>query len=212
MCGDENAAAVSAAAGGGNGSATPADLANAFAESFTDGSTWIFGSNGTCSSLTLDEPRMVDFYSDLPASSGNNYWDYVQSTRWLVVGFCTLTLLLIPTVALHNSRRSGIAGCAHFLVGLQVCAGLAAVALYVAMLGQIAAATSNIQRLEGSASEIVSDIPASFREGFNEVAYYWGWSYWVMVGAVALALIGWPVLCILFCCTPKYDADGVYYK
>eukprot|EP00211_Chloroparvula_japonica_P017134 CAMPEP_0119125398 /NCGR_PEP_ID=MMETSP1310-20130426/4685_1 /TAXON_ID=464262 /ORGANISM="Genus nov. species nov., Strain RCC2339" /LENGTH=269 /DNA_ID=CAMNT_0007115459 /DNA_START=36 /DNA_END=845 /DNA_ORIENTATION=- len=189
------------------------ELADEFADGFTDSSSWIFNSGNASGCSPLGSSRVEAFYSDLPAGSGKDYWLYVQSTRGLVVAFCILALVLIPVVASHSGSRAGVAGFSHFVVALQVSAGICAVCVYVALLGQVADDAGDLPQLQGDgAGEVLSQLPDAVTSGFGKVANYWGWSFWMFVAATAWALLGWPLLCILFCCTPKPDADGPYYK
>ena len=50
------------------------------------------------------------------------------------------------------------------------------------------------------------DAGASLESGWSNVANMWGWSFWVFVGAVAWAILGWVVMCITFCCSGRSES------
>ena len=45
-------------------------------------------------------------------------------------------------------------------------------------------------------------------EGWSMAGNYWGWSFWVFVAATCLAVLGWPVLSIMLCCSPGGCCSG----
>jgi len=153
-------------------------------------SSWIFTSSDECTPIT-DQKSVEKYYSSLPvgATDAKNYWLYIQSMRGLVAGFCGLGFLIIICVAAHKPGRGGAAGCAQFFKSLQVSAGLCAIGLFVGMLTGI-----------GQSNDFVwSDFGESIEDGWKMVAGMWGWSWWLFVGAVAWSILGWIVMCIIFC-------------
>lgn len=155
-------------------------------------SAWIFTSNDECTPIS-DQKAVENYYSALPVGStdSKNYWLYVQSTRGLVACFCGLGFFTILALAAHRPGRSAAAGCSHFIKSLQISAGICAIGIFIAMLSQI----SNSQDF------VWDQFGASIESGWSNVANMWGWSWWVFVGAVAWAILGWVVMCIAFCCS-----------
>ena len=157
-------------------------------------SSWIFTSNDECTPIS-DQASVKQYYSSLPVAStdANDYWLYIQSTRGLVACFCGLGFFTILSLAAHRPGRGGAAGCAHFLKSLQVSAGICAIGVFVGMLSGISKSNDFVWDQFG----------ASIESGWSNVANMWGWSWWVFVGSVAWAILGWIVMCITFCCSPS---------
>jgi len=157
-------------------------------------SSWIFTSDDECTPIS-DQASVKNYYSALPvgAADAKDYWLYIQSTRGLVACFCGLGFFTILAFAAHRPGRGGAAGCSHFLKSLQISAGICAIGVFVGMLTQISQSDDFVWK----------DFGASVESGWSNVANMWGWSWWVFVGAVGWALLGWFVMCITFCCTPN---------
>jgi len=157
-------------------------------------SSWIFTSTDECTSLS-NQTQVENYYSALPvavpADQQKDYWIYMQSTRGLVACFCGLGFFTILAFAAVRPGRGGAAGCAHFLKSLQVSAGICAIGVFVGMLSEISK----------SPEFVWNDFGSSIESGWTNVANMWGWSWWVFVGSVAWAVLGWVVMCITFCCS-----------
>jgi len=161
-------------------------------------SSWIFTSNDECTPIS-DQASVKAYYSGLPvgATDSQDYWLYIQSTRGLVAAFCGLGFFTILALAAHKPGRGGAAGCSHFMKSLQVSAGICAIGVFVGMLSSISSTDEFVWQQFG----------AELESGWNTVANMWGWSFWVFVGAVGWAILGWVVMCITFCCSPS---EGKY--
>ena len=182
---------------------------------FKDLDSWIFGDG--CSKLYGDE--VVKFYSNIPVGpNGDDYWAWIQATGGLVVAFCVLCLVMIPAVALHSPYRSGCGSFAHCIAFLQTATGLAAISIFASIVARVAAKKlagdfsgagpfEAASGMNASASGIngtdltMEAISVTFSEGWGETGNYWGWSFWVFVGATGLAILGWPLLCFALCCS-----------
>ncbi len=191
---------------------------------FADIDSWVFGKG--CSRLYGDE--VVKFYSNIPVGpNGDDYWVWIQATGGLAVAFCVLCLIMIPVVASHSSYRTGCeaSGWAHFLAFLQVATGFATVSIFDSVVARIASkkiwsdfdpsslapgslnstaaaaaalAGGDLSDISGLSNEIAA---ATINQGWSTTGNYWGWSFWVFVGATGLAILGWPLLCFALCCS-----------
>ena len=191
---------------------------------FADLDSWVFGKG--CSRLYGEE--VVKFYSNIPVGpNGDDYWVWIQATGGLAVAFCVLCLIMIPVVASHSSYRTGCeaSGWAHFLAFLQAATGFATVSIFVSVVARIASkkiwndfdpsslapdslnsttaaaaalAGGDLSDISGLTNEIAA---ATINQGWSTTGNYWGWSFWVFVGATGLAILGWPLLCFALCCS-----------
>ena len=73
-------------------------------------------------------------------------------------------------------------------------------------LARAAAEITCREKLTLSLSPFDVDAGASLESGWSNVANMWGWSWWVFVGAVAWAILGWVVMCITFCCSGRSES------
>ena len=189
-------------------------------DDFKDINSWIFGDG--CSKLYGDE--VVKFYSNIPVGpNGDDYWVWIQATGGLAVAFCVLCLTMIPVVASHSPYRQGLGGCAHCIAFLQALTGMATVSMFVSVVARIAskkmwgdpssfmnADLNGTAAADAAASGDLSGLTdlvrpdqiasATINQGWSTTGNYWGWSFWVFVGATGLAILGWPLLCFVLCC------------
>ncbi|QDZ24211.1 hypothetical protein HOP50_12g67480 [Chloropicon primus] len=159
-------------------------------------SSWIFTSNDECTPIN-DQTAVMNYYSSLPvgATDAKDYTLFVQSTRGLVACFCGLGFFTILALAAHKPGRGAAAGCSHFMKSLQISAGICAIGVFIGMLSGIS----------GSQDFVWDQFGASLEAGWTNVANMWGWSWWVFVGAVGWAILGWIVMCITFCCSGRSE-------
>ena len=61
-----------------------------------------------------------------------------------------------------------------------------------------ALAGGDLSDISGLSNEIAA---ATINQGWSTTGNYWGWSFWVFVGATGLAILGWPLLCFALCCS-----------
>ena len=62
-------------------------------------------------------------------------------------------------------------------------------------------------------SGLPNDIAAAtINQGWSTTGNYWGWSFWVFVGATGLAILGWPLLCFALCCSVGRPAGPVHRR